>query len=86
MIACQVLISEISRVRNLRDAWPPDVVVVSEEELLMGLKSGLVAMAIFAVDSPMISAFCVVWCIDVLLMRDVIGYQLAAVQEAFESL
>ena len=72
--------------RNLRDAWPPDVVVVSEEELLMGLKSGLVAMAIFAVDSAMISAFCVVWCIDVLLMRVVIGYQLATVQEAFESL
>ena len=56
MIACQVFISEISRVRNLRDAWPRDVSIVSEEELLTGLKSGLVTMAIFAMDSPMISA------------------------------
>jgi len=54
MIACQVFISEISRVRNLRDAWPRDVSIVSEEELLTGLKSGLVTMAVFAMDSPMI--------------------------------
>jgi len=52
MIACQAFISEIFRVRDLRD-----VSVIGEEELLTGLKRGLVTMSILAVDSSMISAF-----------------------------
>jgi len=56
MIACQAFISEIFRVRDLRD-----VSVIGEEELLTGLKRGLVTMSIFAVDSSMISAFPSIW-------------------------
>jgi hypothetical protein len=81
MIACQAFISEIFRVRDLRD-----VSVIGEEELLTGLKRGLVTMSILAVDSSMISAFPSIWYIFPRWEEFATGYQLSTVQEAFESL
>lgn len=55
MRACQVLIGEVARLKALRSAWAPDVVGGKEEELGETLERAFEAMAMFSVDSPLMS-------------------------------
>jgi len=83
MIACEVFVNELSRVRALRGGWGPGAAVAGEEELLAGLRSGLTAMSMFAPDSLLMSKLFSIGYVVHGLLPLLAGYQLTKIQEIY---
>lgn len=58
MSACQVLMDEISRLKTLRSIWAPETPSNEENCLVVALKRGFGAMAMFSLDCPLIGQCC----------------------------